>query len=209
VTGLRDRKKQEARHRIIQAAVSLFAEKGLDDTTMDEIAAAADVSVATVYNYFGSKTTLLLAGVEEDTEEMVELGGVVLAKPGTDPRHAVKRLFSIYFDHLLAWDRALLRAVISASFQPGAADLTAELVRLDTHLIDQTSALLRHFVATEKLRPGTSAEDASLLIYSILGTHLLMFISFGDLSTIDLKRQADRQIDLAFAGLSGTTKKAK
>lgn len=209
MTGLRDRKKQEVRHRIIQAAATLFGNTGLDDTTVEEIAAAADVSVATVYNYFGSKTTLLLAGVEEDTAEMIELGSAVLAKPGAHPRHAIKRLFSIYFDHLLAWDRDLLRAVVSASFQPGAAELTAELVQLDTHLLDQTTALLGHFVDAEKLRPGTSAEDASFLLYSVLGTHLLMFMSIEDFPVDDLKRQVDRQIDLAFAGLSAITKKVK
>ena len=50
VTGLRDRKKQEVRRRIIAAAADLFTTPGLDATTMEDIAAAADVSVATVYN---------------------------------------------------------------------------------------------------------------------------------------------------------------
>lgn len=209
MTGLRDRKKQEARHRIIQAAGSLFVQKGLDDTTMHEIAAAADVSVATVYNYFGSKTTLLLAGVEEETKEMIELGKAILTKPGGDPRRAVRRLFSIYFDHLLAWDRELLREVVSAAVRPGATNLAAELIRLDTQLLDQTSALLHQFVTNGKLSPGTSAEDASLLLYSVFGTHLLLFIGLEELTIADIKRQANRQIDLAFAGLAGTSKKAK
>ena len=133
------------------------------------------------------------------------MGKAILAYPGADPRSAVERLFDIYFDHLAAWDRDLLREVISASFQPGAADLTAELVRLDTRLLDQTRALLLHFVAAGELRPGTSAEDASLLLYSILGTHLLMYISLEGFPIADLKRQVNRQIDLAFAGLSGTS----
>ncbi len=209
MTGLRERKKREVRHRIVQVAASLFLDKGFDDTTMEEIAAAADVSVGTVYNYFGTKTAVLVAGVEEDTIEMVELGKAILTKPGANPRRAVKQLFAIYFDHLAAWDRDLLREVISASFQPGAADMTAELVQLDTHLLDQTSALLLHFVAEGRLRSGTSTEEASLLLYSILATHLLMYISLEAFPIGDLKRQIDRQIDLAFSGLSDTSKKEK
>ena len=209
MTGLRDRKKREVRHRVIQAAGALFGDKGLDDTTMEEIAAAADVSVATVYNYFGSKPNLLLAGVEDDTNEMLELGNAVLAKPGADPRRAVKRLFSIYFEHLLTWDRALLREVVSASLRPGAADLTAELAQMDVRLMEQTGALLSHFAATGRLRSGTSAEDASLLLFSVLATHLMMLISIEDLPAAALKRQVNQQIDLAFAGLSVNSKKAK
>ncbi len=207
--GLRDRKKQEVRHRTIQAAAALFADKGLDNTTMEEIATAANVSVATVYNYFGSKTTLLLAGVEDDTNEMLELGNAVLARPGADPRRAVKRLFSIYFDHLMTWDRNFLREIVSASLGREAVGLSAELAQLDLLLMAQTGALLQHFVATKKLRHRTSAEDASFLLYSVLATHLMIFISAEGFSTDAIKQQVDRQIDLAFAGLSATTKKVK
>lgn len=209
MTGLRDRKKQEVRHRIIQVAAALFASKGLDNTTMEEVASTADVSVATVYNYFGSKTTLLLAGVADDTNEMLELGNAVLARPGADPRRAVKRLFSIYFDHLTTWDRDFLREIVSASLGRGAIDLGAELVQLDLRLIEQTGELLHHFVAAKKLQPGTSAEDASFLLYSVLATHLMIFISAEGFSAEAIKQQVSRQIDLAFAGLSTPKKKAK
>ncbi len=209
MTGLRDRKKQEVRHRIIQAAATLFANTGLDETTMEEIAIAADVSVATVYNYFGSKPMLLLAGVADDTDEILELGKAVLSKPGPNPSSAVKRLFSIYLDHLTAWDRNFLREVVSASLGRGATELGVELAQLDYRLIEQTGALLQHFVATQKLRHGTSAEDASFLLYSVLATHLMIFISAEGFSTEAIKQQINRQINLAFAGLSATKKKEK
>ena len=49
MTGLRDRKKQEVRQRIIAAAAALFAARGLDGTTMDEVAAAALEAVKAGY----------------------------------------------------------------------------------------------------------------------------------------------------------------
>ena len=70
MTGLRDRKKREVRHRIIAAAAAQFASRGLDTTTMEDIADAADVSLGTVYNYFGSKLALLVAGMEDETAAM-------------------------------------------------------------------------------------------------------------------------------------------
>ena len=63
--GLRGRKKARRRDEIIAAARELFAEQGIDGTTMADIAAAAEVSAATVFNYFGSKDGILVAMITE------------------------------------------------------------------------------------------------------------------------------------------------
>ena len=57
--GRRERKKLEVRNRIHDAARELFTSKGFHNTTVDEIAAAADVSPATVFNHFHSKQAVL------------------------------------------------------------------------------------------------------------------------------------------------------
>jgi len=61
--GRRERKKQDTRDRLIDAAVALFAEQGYDPTTMEQIAARADVARATVFNYFARKEDLVLGWV--------------------------------------------------------------------------------------------------------------------------------------------------
>jgi AcrR family transcriptional regulator len=67
--GLRDRKKARRRDEIIAAARELFTVQGIDATTMTEIAAAAEVSAPTVFNYFGSKDGILIAMISEGTRE--------------------------------------------------------------------------------------------------------------------------------------------
>jgi AcrR family transcriptional regulator len=61
-TGLRERKKLEARERIAHAAFWLFSARGFDNVTVAEVAAAAETSVQTVFNYFPTKEDLLLNG---------------------------------------------------------------------------------------------------------------------------------------------------
>ncbi|ANS70655.1 transcriptional regulator [Streptomyces lincolnensis] len=53
---------------LARTALELFAAKGYDDTTLEEIAAAAGVSKRTLFNYFRSKEDLALNGLAEQGE---------------------------------------------------------------------------------------------------------------------------------------------
>ena len=63
--GRRDRKKDETRQALRQAAHRLFAEKGFSATTIDDIAEAADVSRRTFFRYYDSKDDLLRTDVAD------------------------------------------------------------------------------------------------------------------------------------------------
>ena len=75
-SGLRDRKKARRRDDIVAAAIELFGRKGVDATTIAEIAAACEVSAPTVFNYFGSKDGLLVAIIEDGTRRKRETGSL-------------------------------------------------------------------------------------------------------------------------------------
>lgn len=72
--GLRARKRAQTERRIQAAALELFDRRAFDDVTVEQVAEAAEVSVATVYRYFVTKENLVLHDPVEAllTDSMIE-----------------------------------------------------------------------------------------------------------------------------------------
>jgi AcrR family transcriptional regulator len=90
VQGLRERKKAATRQSISDVATRLFEEHGFERVTVAEIAEAADVSVKTVFNYFGSKEELFFDREDELLQEM--LRALHERGPGVSPTAAMRPL---------------------------------------------------------------------------------------------------------------------
>src|SRR5882757_4692882 len=63
--GLRELKRERTRRLISDKAFELFADHGFGRTTVEQIAAAAEVGPSTLYRYFPTKETLVLEFVED------------------------------------------------------------------------------------------------------------------------------------------------
>ena len=70
--GLRERKKLQTRETIARVALQLFAERGYEQTTLAEIADAADVSKRTIFAYFQSKEDILFCDEPAFFEQLKE-----------------------------------------------------------------------------------------------------------------------------------------
>ena len=80
--SLRDRRKRRTAEAIVAAALELFAERGFERTTVDQIAAAADISRRTFFRYFADKEELFFA----EDERLLEVVEATLdAAPAGEP----------------------------------------------------------------------------------------------------------------------------
>ena len=115
--GLRERKKQRTRELIANTARRLFVERGFDRVTVAEVAREAEVSEATVFNYFPTKEDLLYWRMETFEQEL--LGTVRERKPGESFLDAFSRF-------------VLQRRGLLAAEDPGAIEFLAALTRTIT-----------------------------------------------------------------------------
>ena len=69
----REANKIDVHQRILKASRRLFASKGYDETMMKDIAKKADVSKATVYNYFPNKESLLIGTLNNVIDEAFKI----------------------------------------------------------------------------------------------------------------------------------------
>ena len=74
---------KKTRDRFIEVARSLFARKGVENTTMNDIAAASDKGRRTIYTYFKSKREIFNAVIESETDELVRSLRMIVAKSAT------------------------------------------------------------------------------------------------------------------------------
>ena len=69
---LRERRKRQTRAALVDAAIDLFAEKGYEDTTLEEIADHAGLHVQTLYRHFPSKPHLATAADQDRVDEFAK-----------------------------------------------------------------------------------------------------------------------------------------
>jgi AcrR family transcriptional regulator len=77
---LRERKKQKTRESIQREAMRLFGKQGYDQTTVEQIAAAADISPSTFFNYFPTKEDVVLYDAYDPV-----LASLLLERPADEP----------------------------------------------------------------------------------------------------------------------------
>jgi len=161
---------------------------------MEAIAEAAEVGIATVYNYFGTKGRLLADILQPDFELLYEQGEILLTQPPDDPCSGVLSLINVYQRFQHNWERKdLLIAIMGPglSAEPALDELSIDA---ESKVKNQLKTLLSEYQKSGKIRKGIDIEDASLIIFYIFNQHFIQFISQEAAEFSEMKAAMDRQI---------------
>ena len=96
---LKQQRSRERRVQILSAATKLFGEKGIDRTTLTDIAAAAKVPLSSIYDYFEDKRALILEVPEDNFAALYEKTEPLLLKGG-DAVEQLRITFLTNFEYI-------------------------------------------------------------------------------------------------------------
>jgi AcrR family transcriptional regulator len=150
------------RRKILEAAQALFAERGVEHVSMDDVARAAQVGKGTLYRRFGDRSALALALLDERERALQE--AIIRGEPPLGPgAPATERLCAFgeaMLDHLERHYELLFDAERGGNFDTGPYAVRR------THLL----VLLR------EARPGCDAEMAVEGLMALLSPRLFRYL---------------------------------
>ncbi len=152
--GLRQRKKRQLRQRISDVATAMFLVHGFDNVTVAEIAAAAEVSQQTVFNYFTTKESMFF----DRTEPMINAVADAVRERGNAPliEVVVQSIASeIHPGRLEALDDARQMHLIRRFCEIATTSPTLVAARFADlpHFIDEVSTALAQRIGADPMDP--------------------------------------------------------
>jgi AcrR family transcriptional regulator len=190
MAGLRLRNKEDRNRRILENAATQFRDAGYDDVKIEAIAAAADVSVGTIYNYYKNKGDILVSIVSMEVGDVLALGEKILAQPPKDAVQAINQLTAGYLDHSLTYlSKAMWRqAMAIAMAQPNSP--SGEIyANMDKALADQTARMVEKLVKIGLLRRDIDAKVFGRILFHNMDNMFINFVKNDDMSLASLKSE--------------------
>ena len=197
MTGLRARHKADRTRRMQEAAAHLFREAGYDAARTEDIAAAADVSVGTLYNYFATKGDLLMAIVAMEVEEVLAAGAEVLKNPPADPVEALDTLIGGYYDHSLVYlSKAMWRTAMALSIEAPDTPFSQRYTALDGMLTVQVCDLVAALQRRGRLRGDVPGAVVGKVLFNNLNQMFIEFVKSEDMAIETLRASVRQQTGL-------------
>jgi AcrR family transcriptional regulator len=188
--GLRERKKAKTRAAIQAAALALFERQGYQATTVDQIAAMADVSQSTFFRYFPTKEDVVLL----DRYDPLMLAALRAQPAELGPIVALRRT---------------LRSVLGAlppdelARERQRAMLIVSVPELRARALDQLAATLEPFTEAVAARTGRPVDDSAVraLTGAVLGVSISAMLAASQDPSADWVELMDTGLAHLEAGL--------
>jgi AcrR family transcriptional regulator len=197
MSRLRQLQRERREQAILDAAASLFGERGYRAVNIDEIAERAEVGVATIYKYFGTKAGLIRELFKPQLERLRAEGEAILAAPAEDPVEGIASLIARYRFGEHWQHRDLFRKIGELDW--GYAKVFQGLrEKVDTMICSQIRTLVAFYVRRKRIPGSIDPDDVSAILYAIHTFHLQEWALRDDISLEQTRGNIQRQVKLAF-----------
>ena len=194
MAGLRAKHKIDRNSRIVEAASGLFRREGYEGARIEEIAAKAEVSVGTIYNYYRNKGDILVAIVSMEVHEVLAAGQRILQKPPKNVEKAVNTLIASYIDHSLVYlSKEMWRQAMATSTQQPDSPFGKTYTSLDRALADQTCALIAKLQELGLVRGDIDGRGVGEMLFNSMNMMFIEFIKREDMAIKELRANIRRQ----------------
>ena len=194
MAGLRAKHKIDRNSRIVEAAAGLFRKEGYEGARIEEIAARAEVSVGTIYNYYRNKGDILVAIVSMEVHEVLAAGQRIIGKPPKNVEKAIDALIATYIDHSLVYlSKEMWRQAMATSTQQPESPFGKTYTALDRALAGQTCALIEKLRALGLVRGGIDGRGVGEMIFNNMNMMFIEFIKREDMTIKSLRANIRRQ----------------
>jgi AcrR family transcriptional regulator len=162
----KERERSARRLEIVRAARSVFAEKGFEKATLEEIAERAELGKGTVYNYFDSKDSLFLAATADLLDEVR-----AIAERVAHEKRPVRESFGEYARQMIGYYRAnyaFARMVMRVWGRPGIKGSDEMLDAIPAH-VQSVAEPLAQLLKAAMRRKEVRHADAKVMAVMFIG----------------------------------------
>lgn len=178
---------------MLDAAIDVFAESGFHDTSMNSIAARAEISKPMLYLYYGSKEELFAACIRRESVKFLEsitAAGDPLLPPKEQIRVGVRAFLTTVDANRKAWIVLYRQAMYQQAFAP--------LVRATRERVIELTAL----ILRASSRDHHDNKEFGLMATALVGAGEAVGDRIAD-GEVEIERAVELLVNLAWRGLAG------
>lgn len=199
----KERERLSRRNDIMQAARHIFAKRGYQEATLEEIAGTAEFGKGTIYNYFKSKEHLFFAILDETFDDIVDLARQS-TQIGLTAREKLRN-FAIrgmrYYRENRDFFILLMRETNQIHAETRNKNIRRVLERLD-ELLNVVATVISQDIKTKKIKSFDPIGISNIFLNMVHGFLMRNMIHLENLTDNQIDAAADLIISVFFDGVS-------
>ena len=183
----------ERRQQLVEVGREIFARRGYEATSMEEVSARADVSKPVVYEHFGGKEGLYAAVVDGEMAQLLERFETALSSGG-QPRELLERAALVLLDYIEDDTDGFRVLTRDAPLTSGTGTFSS--------LIGEVARKVEHILADQFTERGYDPQLAELYSQALVGMVALVGQWWLETRSLDKREVAAHLVNLAYNGLA-------